>query len=132
MSFPASGVEAKYRNDYRSVQRFLNERHTNKYWVFNVSERTYEKSRFYDRVSNYNWMDHNAPPFHLLFVLVDEMFKWLEKDPENVVVLHCNSGKGRAGTSCTCLLLYCGFYDNIKDCAKLFGARRFTDDKGIS
>jgi hypothetical protein len=29
-------------------------------------------------------------------------------------------------------LLYSGFYDNIVDCAKLFGARRFTDEKGVS
>ena len=50
----------------------------NKYWIFNVSERTYEKSRFDDRVSNYNWADHHAPPFHLLFELVDEMYKWLK------------------------------------------------------
>lgn len=48
------------------------------------------------------------------------------------MVIHCNSGKGRAGTACTCLLLYIGAYDNIADCAKLFGARRFTDYKGIS
>ena len=60
------------------VQRFLNERHPKKYFIFNVSERTYDKSRFEDRVSNYNWPDHHAPPFHLLFELVDEMYKWLK------------------------------------------------------
>mgnify|MGYP002631915428 FL=1 len=113
MSFPADGKEAIYRNDWKKVAKFLNEKHAGKYWVFNVSERTYEKSRFEDRVSNYNWQDHNAPPFHLLFNLVDEMYKWLKADPENVVVIHCNSGKGRAGTSCCCLLLYCGFFDTI-------------------
>ena len=53
-------------------------------------------------------------------------------DNENVVIIHCNSGKGRAGTACTCLLLYIGLYENIADCAKLFGARRFTDNKGVS
>ena len=53
-------------------------------------------------------------------------------DPENVVAIHCNSGKGRAGTACTSLLLYSGFYDDIFDCAKLFGSRRFTDEKGVS
>lgn len=53
-------------------------------------------------------------------------------DNDNVVVMHCNSGKGRAGTACTCLLMYIGFFDNIKDCAKMFGSRRFYDDKGVS
>jgi len=59
------------------VQSFLNERHPKKYHIFNVSERTYDKSRFEDRVSNYNWPDHHAPPFNILFSLVDEMYKWL-------------------------------------------------------
>jgi len=53
-------------------------------------------------------------------------------DNENLVIIHCNSGKGRAGTACVCLLLYIGLYDNIAECAKLFGARRFTDNKGVS
>ena len=51
-----------------------------------------------------------APPFHLLIELVQSMLEWLEADKENVVVIHCNSGKGRAGTACCCLLLYIGFY----------------------
>ena len=132
MSFPASGIKSAWRNNYVEVVRYLDMHHPKKYWVFNCSEKTYDKARFENRVSNYNWQDHHAPPFHLLFNLCKEMNNWLKTDPENVVVIHCNSGKGRAGTACCCLLLYSGFYDNILDCTKLFGARRFTDDKGVS
>jgi phosphatidylinositol-3,4,5-trisphosphate 3-phosphatase and dual-specificity protein phosphatase PTEN len=64
--------------------------------------------------------------------MVQEMYEFLKADPKNVVAIHCNSGKGRAGTSTCCLLLYCGFFDNINDCAKMFNSRRFTDEKGIS
>jgi protein-tyrosine phosphatase len=60
------------------------------------------------------------------------MYRWIKKDQKNVVVIHCNSGKGRAGTACTSLLLYIGAFDNILECARLFGSRRFTDDKGVS
>ena len=61
------------------------------------------------------------------------MYRWLKDDPENVVVIHCNSGKGRAGTACTCLLLYIGFFKEIIHCAKLFGSRRFDDNQtGVS
>ena len=77
-------------------------------------------------------MDHHAPPFHLLFALVDEMKHWLLQDPQNVVVIHCNSGKGRAGTATSCLLLYFGFYNNVYNSAQLFSMKRFTDGKGIS
>lgn len=63
---------------------------------------------------------------------MEKMYKWLKEDEENVVVMHCNSGKGRAGTACCCLLMFCGLYDNMVDSAKLFGSRRFSDHKGIS
>jgi len=133
MSFPGNGcVQTQYRNDHREVRRLLDMRHGDNYHVFNVSESQYDKSRFYGRVSNYNWPDHQAPPFHMLFFLVDEMKKWLENDPDHVVVIHCNSGKGRAGTATSCLLLFTGTYDRIEDCAKMFSSRRFTDKKGIT
>jgi len=107
----------------------LDEKHPGKYFVFNVSEKQYSKERFDGRIADYNWQDHHAPPFHLLFELVDQMKKWLEgklkyyfqfvhlDDPENVVVIHCMSGKGRAGTSTCCLLLFTGFYDSIYNAA---------------
>ena len=100
--------------------------------VYNLSEQVYDPKRFDGRVQHFPWQDHHAPPFHLLFELVDHMYRFLKAHPENVVAIHCNSGKGRAGTACTCLLLYCGLFDNIADCAKLFGSRRFTDHKGVS
>jgi hypothetical protein len=53
-------------------------------------------------------------------------------DPDNVVVIHCNSGKGRAGTACTTLLYFIGVFDSIIDNAKLFGSKRFTDEKSVS
>jgi protein-tyrosine phosphatase len=48
------------------------------------------------------------------------MAKWLLLDPENVVVVHCQSGKGRAGTAVSCLLLFLGFYQDIYSCAQHF------------
>lgn len=82
MSYPAEGKDTLYRNDCRDVsfnliltvviqvKKFLDERHGDKYWVFNVSEKPYEKSRFDGKVSSYGWLDHTAPPFHLLLKLV--------------------------------------------------------------
>lgn len=106
--------------------------HGDKYYVFNVSEKTYEAERFDGRVANFNWNDHHAPPFHYLVKLADRMKQWLAADPENVVVVHCNSGKGRAGTAVSSLLLYLGFYQSIHECAQLYSLRRFSDGKGVS
>lgn len=156
MSYPAVGtIETTYRNNYETVsqmmkyilqvKQFLDERHKDKYFVFNVSEKQYDKRMFEGRVADFNWQDHHAPPFHLLFELVDQMKQWLERkwyfsfpnifipvDPTHIVVIHCMSGKGRAGTAACCLLLFTGFCKSIYQAAQLFSSRRFTDGKGIS
>lgn len=43
------------------------------------------------------------------------------EDPKHVIVVHCNSGKGRTGTAICALLLYAGYYDNLDDCLKFYG-----------
>ncbi len=57
---------------------FIMERHGDKYRIFNTSEKVYDKSKFNGQVSDYNWKDHHAPPIHLLFELVKEMFLFLK------------------------------------------------------
>jgi len=58
--------------------RFLRERHGNNFRIFNCSERTYDHSKLDGRVSDYNWKDHHAPPMHLLFNFVKEMYLYLK------------------------------------------------------
>ena len=71
-SYPSVGVEAAFRNPiqdvrsqfltkYDQVAQFLTENHGDKYWVFNCSERNYDKTPFENRGSDFNWKDHHAP-----------------------------------------------------------------------
>ena len=53
-------------------------------------------------------------------------------DPENVIIVHCNSGKGRTGTAICAILLFMGYFDNVDDCLRFFGHQRFTCGKGVS
>ena len=43
------------------------------------------------------------------------------EDPEHLIVVHCNSGKGRTGTAICAILLYIGFSDNMDDCLRFYG-----------
>ena len=52
-------------------------------------------------------------------------------DNENVVAIHCNSGKGRAGLTASALLYYLGLFDNPHESCKYFTHRRFTDFLGV-
>ena len=129
MSYPASGLEKVGRNPIENVSAFLKKRHDRKYWIFNVSERDKYKGKesefFQGHVSAYLWPDHHAPtPFAFIAFIVDEAEKWLTKDRENVVVVHCNSGKGRTGTIISALMFYLGLFDNIEDCLRFYEVAR--------
>lgn len=68
MSYPSEGLEAMYRNPIDKVSSFLNEKHGDKYWIINTSERaTYDKSKFGNRVTDYHWPDHHGPPFNYIY-----------------------------------------------------------------
>jgi len=57
---------------------------------------------------------------------------WILADPENVIIVHCNSGKGRTGTAICAALLFCGYLDNVDDSLRFYGHQRFTCGKGVS
>lgn len=56
----------------------------------------------------------------------------LTEDPNNVVVVHCMSGKGRTGTAIATLLLYTNFVQDMDDGMKYYGWKRFSSGIGVS
>ena len=59
-------VESIYRNDYHNVKEFLDKKHPDHYWVYNLcseKERQYDKKKFDGRVSYYAFDDHHPPDF---------------------------------------------------------------------
>ena len=66
MGYPAEKMESIYRNDYHIVKEFLDQRHDNHYWVYNLcseKERIYDKKKFDGRVTYYPFDDHHPPVF---------------------------------------------------------------------
>jgi protein-tyrosine phosphatase len=108
MGFPATGLEATYRNEVKEVARFLNHHHSGNYMIFNLSERSYDYALFGYRVQDCGWPDHQTAPLFYLLDVVRAMDAWLSSSPEHVAVVHCLAGKGRTGVVIAAYFLYCG------------------------
>jgi phosphatidylinositol-3,4,5-trisphosphate 3-phosphatase/dual-specificity protein phosphatase PTEN len=50
---------------------------------------------------------------------------YLHSDPEKVVAVHCNHGKGRTGTIICCFLLYCNMFKNATLAMDYYAKKRF-------
>ena len=77
-------------------------------------------------------MDHHGPNLITLVQACSLIYEFLIKDEENVVVIHCNGGKGRTGTLICSYLLYCGFADSAENAITYFGWKRFKHGLGIT
>ena len=88
------------------------------------------------------WGDHHSPPFHILVEIVESVYRFLDRislhqqsqlvleNPANIVLLHCNAGKGRTGTAISSILLFCGLTDNAEDALNYYSYKRFTRGSG--
>jgi phosphatidylinositol-3,4,5-trisphosphate 3-phosphatase/dual-specificity protein phosphatase PTEN len=134
MSYPSENfIESMYHNDQNDIAEYFNKKHPNKYLIFNLSGIPYtSKSKFNDKVIDYFWPDHKAPPLYDIFNIIEQAFDFLKKDKDNVICVHCLAGKGRTGTICCSLLLYgklCYYYNQAND---YFSYKRFKQlNKGV-
>ena len=49
-------------------------------------------------------------------------------DEQNVVVVHCNHGKGRTGTAIIAFVMFTGYYKTAKQALEYYNKRRFTTE----
>lgn len=101
MGYPATGFAGAYRNRRTDVLKFIESRHGEKWWVWNLCplyENAYAPEEMRNRVSRYPFPDHHPPPLPLLPLAVREMTAWLDGDSERIAIIHCKAGKGRSGT----------------------------------
>eukprot|EP00047_Mylnosiga_fluctuans_P005675 m.241967 g.241967 ORF g.241967 m.241967 type:complete len:731 (+) comp13941_c0_seq1:10-2202(+) len=125
MSYPASGLEATYRNKVDDVAQLLKAKHGEHFMVFNVSERSYDTAKFSNQVLDFGWADHLAPTLERLSSVCKSMGSWLDLDVRNVVVVHCKGGKGRTGVIIASYFLYAGLFTRAEDALREFAVRRF-------
>ncbi|KAH3732645.1 phosphatidylinositol-3,4,5-trisphosphate 3-phosphatase [Pelomyxa schiedti] len=133
MSYPADGMESTYRNCIDDVAAMLNARHPKHYLIYNLSGRLYDATKFQHNVETWcSFPDHHAPPFTLYLHTICHMGIWLLSDPLNVVVVHCQAGRGRTGTVISGFLLLSGLFQKAEDAMTYFSKMRFDTPDGIS
>ena len=112
-----------------------------------MSGRTYDTKKFDHKVESFDWEDHHSPALHILFQACLYMHIFLRsktekfrcvliyqniENPKNVVVVHCNAGKGRTGTLISCYLIYSGLAESAKDAITYYGWKRFRHGRGVT
>merc|ERR1719427_695068 len=108
MSVPSVGREKMYRNPIDKVVQFFEKMHKDRYMVYDLcEERSYDYTKFQDRVRPFKFTDHSVPTITKMLDFCHSVETWMNKDPDNVIAVHCKGGKGRTGTMVCAWLLYC-------------------------
>ncbi len=153
MAFPASGLEAVWRNHIDDVAEMLKTYHEGNYKIWNLSERTYDYSKFDNQLMDFGFPDHHSPPLKMLFEIVLTMYEWL-RDKMHVAAVHCmvswkrrpnkkkekkrgylrfsQGGKGRTGTVICAYLLYVNRFATPDDAFAYFATKRSAIEKGVT
>eukprot|EP01120_Amphizonella_sp_Union-15-10_P016563 TRINITY_DN87_c0_g1_i1.p1 TRINITY_DN87_c0_g1~~TRINITY_DN87_c0_g1_i1.p1 ORF type:complete len:584 (+),score=118.34 TRINITY_DN87_c0_g1_i1:41-1792(+) len=133
MSFPASGVEAVWRNRIDDVVDMLNKNHGQRnFMIWNLSERSYKYEKFDNQIIHIPFPDHHPPPMELLIKIVQTIDSWLRADESNVAIIHCMGGKGRTGTVITSYLFFTGAFETIEAAEDHFAKARSMRSRGVT
>lgn len=132
MSFPATGIEAAWRNDIQDVCQLLRSKHKSHFLVFNLSEREYAYDLLDNQIVCFPFKDHHAPPLHIIFQIINNMDSWLKACDDHVAIVHCIGGKGRTGLIIVCYLFYSGVLADVDKCLAFFADRRSAKGKGVT
>eukprot|EP01034_Spumella_vulgaris_P025119 gene25119-31536_t len=111
-------------NDINVIATYLQKKHQDHFMIWNISEESYDYSRFADQVLEYKFPGHPAPPLGLLFKICTSVESWLDADESNIAVIHCLTGKGRTAALMACILAWIGEFSSPMEALQYIADRR--------
>jgi len=131
MSLPSVGLEKTFRNPIADVASFFDVKHPSHYMIYDLClERHYETRFFHDRVQHFKFPDHSVPTIAMMLRFCNSVQKWMVKDPQNVIAVHCKGGKGRTGTMVCAWLIYRYRESTADEVIKYFAKMRTNHNIG--
>eukprot|EP01026_Neomeris_dumetosa_P065987 TRINITY_DN6359_c0_g1_i1.p1 TRINITY_DN6359_c0_g1~~TRINITY_DN6359_c0_g1_i1.p1 ORF type:complete len:552 (+),score=40.02 TRINITY_DN6359_c0_g1_i1:29-1657(+) len=134
MSCPATTATMKmYRNSMGELAKFLDMYHAGRYKVYNLcSELVYDIGLLGGNVVRYPCDDQQPPPLEVLYNFCEDAMEWMNQHPENIIVVHCQAGKGRTGVMVCGLLIFINKCKNAQEAINLFARMRTNNGKGVT
>lgn len=139
MGFPAAGIEAAIRNPRNQVLEYFKQYHADSYLVFNLCSESrcqYERTIFAHRGASEGAVsipikDHGVPSLYRIADFCQQSMNWLNQNNENIVVVHCLTGKGRTGLMVACLLIASRVCLNTPEAISLYNEMRSKEFESV-
>jgi phosphatidylinositol-3,4,5-trisphosphate 3-phosphatase and dual-specificity protein phosphatase PTEN len=131
MAIPGQAIRSLYRNNVNVVANFLKEHHGDHFMIYNLSEFSYDYSKFGHNVKHYQFPDHHGPTIENLLKIMNSIDCFLKANEKNIVVVHCNAGMGRTGTIISSYMLYSGIFIDPSEALTWFAQKRTHNGRGV-
>eukprot|EP01130_Rhizamoeba_saxonica_P002924 TRINITY_DN1288_c0_g1_i1.p1 TRINITY_DN1288_c0_g1~~TRINITY_DN1288_c0_g1_i1.p1 ORF type:complete len:546 (-),score=101.47 TRINITY_DN1288_c0_g1_i1:24-1661(-) len=132
MSYPAKGgLKGLYKNRMSSVKSYFQQHHPNKHRIYNLTEKTYEPNGLHS-LREYPIQENSVPPIYLLEEICADIKQFLDADPENIVSVHCDDGKGRTGVVISSYFIYVGECRTASEALQKFDWTRSNSGQAIT
>jgi hypothetical protein len=76
--------------------------------IWNLSEHTYDVSFFDGQVLDNIFIGYPNPPLEAIFSILNSIKAWLDTDPDNIAVLHCQASRSRSLMIAACYMAWSG------------------------